>query len=146
MPKENKIRLFFLKLRKRKTYRRRSSSQKSKAEHTLHKTSALTLVTSRLSHFASIYKTTHQIPLTYHRVTIRNQSSRWGSCSRKGNLSFNYRIALLPPELADYIIVHELCHLGEFNHSKKFWDLVEKTIPNWPQLRAELKVYNKTLF
>ncbi len=106
----------------------------------LHKTTALELVTSRLAHFNHTYN------FTYHRITIRNQSSRWGSCSRKGNLSFNYRLALLPPELADYIIVHELCHLGEFNHSKKFWDLVEKAIPNWRILRNNLREQNKKLF
>ena len=104
------------------------------------KDSALNLAITRINHFNKIYN------FLYNKITIRNQSSRWGSCSRKGNLSFNYRLALLPPELADYIIVHELCHLGEFNHSKKFWDLVEKAIPNWPKLRAELKVYNKSLF
>jgi predicted metal-dependent hydrolase len=73
------------------------------------------------------------------RVAVRNQSSRWGSCSKNGNLNFNYRIALLPQHLADYIVVHELCHLGEFNHSDKFWMLVEKTMPNWKALRKELK-------
>lgn len=138
--------MFYWRIIKKRTCRRSSRKTSSHPSFLLYKTPAFHLVLSRLSHFASLYKTAHQIILNHHSITIRNQSSRWGSCSRKGNLSFNYRIALLPPELADYIIVHELCHLGEFNHSKKFWDLVEKTIPNWPKLRAELKVYNKTLF
>lgn len=121
-------------------HRSRRVKTQSNPSFLLHKTPALDLVTIRLAHFNSIYN------FTYHRITIRNQSSRWGSCSRKGNLSFNYRLALLPPELADYIIVHELCHLGEFNHSKKFWDLVEKTIPNWRILRNNLREQNKKLF
>ncbi len=72
------------------------------------------------------------------RVSIRNQKSRWGSCSKRGNLNFSYRIALLPPDLADYVIVHELCHLGEFNHSKKFWDLVGKSIKDWKERKKRL--------
>ncbi len=75
----------------------------------------------------------------YKRVSIRNQRTRWGSCSKKGNLNFNYRIASLPPHLADYIIVHELCHLREFNHSQTFWDLVARTMPNHRHLRRELR-------
>jgi len=74
------------------------------------------------------------------RITIRDQKTRWGSCSRKGNLNFNYRIAFLPSRVSDYVIVHELCHLGEFNHFQKFWDLVAKTMPDHVQLRRELKM------
>lgn len=80
-----------------------------------------------------------QYGFRFGRISIRNQKSRWGSCSKKGNLNFNYRIVLLPPEHADYIIVHELCHLKEFNHSKKFWDLVAAAAPNYKQLRKELR-------
>ena len=58
---------------------------------------------------------------------------------KKGNINFNYKIALLPVHLADYIIVHELCHLGQFNHSQKFWNLVAKTFPNYLEIRKELK-------
>lgn len=72
------------------------------------------------------------------KITIRNQKTRWGSCSSKGNLNFNYKIIFLPLELADYIIIHELCHLKEFNHSKNFWTLVEKQCPNHTHLRSEL--------
>lgn len=73
------------------------------------------------------------------RVSIRNQRSRWGSCSRLGNLNFNFKIALLPEPLVDYLIVHELCHLGEFNHSPRFWDLVAHTIPDYRAKRRALK-------
>lgn len=77
----------------------------------------------------------------YNKITIRNQKSRWGSCSSKGNLNFNYRIFLLPDELTNYIIIHELCHLKEMNHSKKFWNLVNEQIPNYKEKRRELKKY-----
>lgn len=75
----------------------------------------------------------------YNRISIKNQKTCWGSCSRKGNLNFNYKIVLLPENLADYIIVHEICHLGEFNHSKKFWNLVARTLPDYAARRVELK-------
>ncbi len=135
--------------RVRKRYYKRSFH---KIHHTSHPSfllnhnAALALVISRLLHFQSLYREKFGYTFLYSRISIRNQSSRWGSCSRKGNLSFNYRLALLPPRLADYIIVHELCHLGEFNHSKKFWDLVALTIPDWQKLRVELKEHGKRLF
>lgn len=75
-----------------------------------------------------------------HNITIRNQRSRWGSCSKRGNLNFNYKIALLPEALADYVIVHELCHLREFNHSKKFWNLVSLAIPNYKELKNKFHI------
>lgn len=80
-----------------------------------------------------------QYGFSYNRISIKNQKSRWGSCSKKGNLNFNYKIALLPEKLVDYIVIHELCHLGEFNHSKKFWNLVEKAAPDYQNSRNELK-------
>src|SRR4051812_20805718 len=91
----------------------------SKGDYLKYKTEALYLTKARLEHFNQFYN------FKYNKITIRNQVSRWGSCSKGRNLSFNFRIALLPKEIADYVIVHELCHLGEFNHSKAFWDLVE---------------------
>ncbi len=98
-----------------------------------YKEKAREIATSRLEYFNQHYK------LTYGKVSIRNQKSRWGSCSSKGNLNFNYKIALLPPHLADYVIVHELCHRGQFNHSQKFWDLVGETLSNYEKLVIELK-------
>lgn len=75
----------------------------------------------------------------YNRVAIRDQKSRWGSCSAKGNLNFNYRIQFLPLHLADYIIAHELCHLKEFNHGKGFWELVERAVPEYKKCCVELQ-------
>ena len=94
---------------------------------------ALVLVENRISHFNRAYK------FKINRIVIKNQSTRWGSCSSKGNLNFNYKIIYLKPELADYLIVHELCHLGQLNHSKKFWALVSKAIPDYAKINKELK-------
>lgn len=73
----------------------------------------------------------------FNKIKIKNQKTRWGSCSRKGNLNFNYKIMFLPQQIADYIITHELCHLKELNHSKKFWNLVSKTIPNYQDIKKK---------
>jgi len=97
------------------------------------KETARELVANRLEHFNQFYN------FKVGRVAIRMQTTRWGSCSRKGNLNFSYRVALLPPELVDYIIAHELCHLKEFNHSKNFWALVGQTVPNWQAMKKELR-------
>lgn len=98
-----------------------------------HKESARELVSRRLEYFNQHYK------YKIGRIAIRNQKRRWGSCSSKGNLNFNYKIVLLQPHLADYIIVHELCHLGQFNHSQKFWDLVKETIEDYEKCASELR-------
>jgi len=73
------------------------------------------------------------------RIAIRNCKSRWGSCSKKGNLNFHYKVAFLPERVRDYVIVHELCHLKEFNHSQDFWSLVGEIMPDYRELRAQLR-------
>jgi hypothetical protein len=98
-----------------------------------YKESARALVNERLQYFNQYYG------YKWNKIAIRNQKTRWGSCSKAGNLNFNYKIALLPPRAADYIIVHELCHLKEFNHSQNFWNLVSKTIPDFKEVRKQLK-------
>lgn len=96
---------------------------------------ARALVQLRLAHFNKVYG------FQIGTISIRDQKTRWGSCSAKGNLSFNYRIVFLPQELADYLIVHELSHIQEHNHSTGFWDTVAHTIPNHRQLRKRLHSY-----
>jgi predicted metal-dependent hydrolase len=80
-----------------------------------------------------------QYKYSYQNIHIRNQKTRWGSCSSTKNLSFNYKIIFLPAELLTYIITHELCHLKEMNHGPNFWNLIKKTIPNYKELHLKLK-------
>jgi predicted metal-dependent hydrolase len=94
---------------------------------------ALKIILERVKYYAPL------IGVTYGRITIRNQKTVWGSCSAKGNLNFNYLLAAMPPEVADYVVVHELCHRKEMNHSARFWAEVEKTVPNYRELRKWLK-------
>jgi predicted metal-dependent hydrolase len=100
-----------------------------------YKHKAYALTSKRLEHFTQYYG------LSWNSLSIKKTKSRWGSCSSKGNLTFNYKIIFLPLEIADYIIVHELCHLREMNHGPDFWRLVEKTIPNHHELRKRLKLF-----
>lgn len=105
----------------------------SPKEYNALKEQARALVEERLSFFNRHYS--H----TWSRVSIRNPRSRWGSCSRRGTLSFSYRIALLPPALADYLVVHELCHLKYMHHGPRFWALVGETVPDWQACRRALR-------
>jgi predicted metal-dependent hydrolase len=74
-----------------------------------------------------------------NRISVRGQKTRWGSCSSGGNLSFNFRLMRCRHEVIDYVIIHELCHLKEMNHSDKFWKLVQSLCPDFKKLRKELK-------
>lgn len=74
----------------------------------------------------------------YTSITVRDQKTRWGSCSSRGTLSFNYRLIFAPPAVLDYVVVHELCHLTHMNHSKAFWNMVATVMPDY-------RVYKKWL-
>lgn len=111
----------------------RRSLRGSPQDYANHKVAAKQLAQDRLTYF------NRQYGFTFKRVSIKNQASRWGSCSKLGNLNFHYRIATLPAQLADYVIVHELCHLQEMNHSKQFWQLVAKSIPDYRERRRQLR-------
>ena len=75
----------------------------------------------------------------YKDVRIKNQKTRWGSCSQSGNLNFSYRLVYMPVRMAEYIVVHELCHIGQLNHSKKFWALVAMTFPDYKIIEKQLR-------
>ncbi|MBQ7432059.1 MAG: M48 family metallopeptidase [Lachnospiraceae bacterium] len=94
--------------------------------------------TLRVSYYAE------KMNVTYGRITIRNQKTRWGSCSSKGNLNFNYRLYFLPKELLDYVVVHELAHRIHMNHSPAFWQVVEQYCPNYRKYKQELKKIEST--
>ena len=94
---------------------------------------AVEYIPKRVEYFSKI------IGVTYGRITIRNQKTRWGSCSSKGNLNFNCLLMLTPPEIIDYVVVHELCHRKQMNHSKDFWKEVEKILPDYKESVSWLK-------
>ena len=93
----------------------------------------------RVRHYAPL------VGVRYGRITIRNQRTRWGSCSSKGNLNFNVLLMLCPEEVRDYVVIHELCHRKEMNHSPKFWAEVEKLCPDYKQHRKWLKDHGSEL-
>jgi hypothetical protein len=105
----------------------------TKKHYDTHREAARQLLHARLAHYNQLYG------YSYNKVFIRNTRSRWGSCSSRRNLNFNYRVALLPQALCDYIVVHELCHLEQFNHSTEFWALVSKTVPDHAERRRALR-------
>lgn len=94
---------------------------------------ALQDIPQRVRKYATI------IGVTVGRSTIRNQKTRWGSCSSKGNLNFNCLLMLCPEEVRDYVVVHELCHRKELNHSTRFWNEVARVMPDYAQRRKWLK-------
>ena len=100
---------------------------------------ALKVIPERVKYYAPL------VGVTYGRITIRNQKSRWGSCSSKGNLNFNVGLMMAPPEVMDYVVVHELCHRIEMNHSPKFWAEVGKLIPDYKKHEKWLKEHGKEI-
>ena len=94
---------------------------------------ALKIFPERTAFFAE------RMGIDYGRITVREQKTRWGSCSQKGNLNFNWKLVLMPQELLDYVVVHELAHRKEMNHSARFWAIVEQEQPDYQKRRNELK-------
>ena len=107
--------------------------RRSHRHYLRHKERARAVIGARLLHYNAHYR--HAL----RRVFIKNSKSRWGSCSSAGNLNFNYKLLFLPQELADYVVVHELCHLRHFNHGPEFWALVSQACPDYKSLRKALR-------
>ena len=104
-------------------------------EFETNKYKALQLFKQEVDFFNSFYK------FPYKGISVRNQKTLWGSCTRGGNLQFNYKLTLVPKRMRDYVIVHEICHLEEHNHGKHFWTLVSQTIPDYKQIRRAMREY-----
>jgi len=122
----DKIRFF-------KNTNRKSVRTFSRKDYLANKERARVLAHERIKFFNQTYG------FSFNKIFIKNQKTRWGSCSEKGNLNLNYKIMFLPERHRDYIIVHELCHLKQLNHSPEFWALVAKTFPDHRTLRRELR-------
>ena len=105
----------------------------SEAERKTLAKQAAQILPSKVQHFAA------EIGVSYGRITIRSQRTRWGSCSAKGNLNVNCLLMFCPEEVMDYVVVHELCHRKELNHSAAFWAAVEKVCPDYRVHRKWLK-------
>jgi predicted metal-dependent hydrolase len=90
-------------------------------------------------------KLSYQMGISYQRIVIRGQKTRWGSCSRKKNLSFNWKLIMAPEPIVEYVIIHELLHLKEMNHSKRFWELVAQYCPDWREHKKWLKQHEVDL-
>lgn len=101
-----------------------------------HKDDAQQLIASIIEKYTSTY------PYAHKKVFVKNLKTRWGSCSSAQNLNFNYRLVFLPERLAEYVVVHELCHLKEMNHGPNFWKLVTQKFPDYKQLRKQLREYS----
>ena len=101
--------------------------------------SAKSYIPERVKYYAA------QLGVSYGRITIRSQQTRWGSCSGKGNLNFNCLLMLAPAQVIDYVVVHELCHRRHMNHSAAFWQAVEEIMPDYAQWRKWLKENGRAL-
>lgn len=108
---------------------------KGRRDYLKHKEEARAFLHERTLYWNSMYN------FQFQRIAIKNTRRTWGSCSRKGNLNFSYSLLFLPRELADYVVVHELCHLTHPNHSRSFWAEVARTIPDFQACRQELRRY-----
>jgi predicted metal-dependent hydrolase len=100
---------------------------------TWYKKNARYIITMRVSQYAKV------MDVTYGRISIKSQKSRWGSCSSLGNLNFNWHLVMMPNKILDYVVIHELAHRIEMNHSKEFWDIVSKVCPEYKQRKLWLK-------
>lgn len=135
-------------LQKRRKQEREEQTAQSESKYTpeqrvglekRYRQAAKEYVPKRVDYYASV------LGVSYERIRIAEQKTRWGSCSSKGTLSFNWKLMLAPPKVLDYVVVHELCHIKEMNHSPRFWKLVEEIMPDYKEYRTWLKENGNTL-
>lgn len=138
LEKENWIRQK-VKLQKENAMKRQEKREMSEAEKKYYRNLAREVLGARTGYYA------RKMGVTYGRISIREQKTRWGSCSSAGNLNFNWKLVLMPPELLDYVVVHELAHRKEMNHSPRFWAIVEKELPDYCNRREKLKILGRQL-
>ena len=105
----------------------------------LYRRKAAEYIPQRCAYYAEI------LGVSYGRISIREQKTRWGSCSAKKNLNFNWKLMLAPPDVLDYVVVHELCHLVHMDHSQAFWALVGSVLPDYRVRRRWLKEHGDEL-
>ena len=124
-------------LERTKEYREQKplSADLSESKRNVYIRKAKETITKRVSYFARL------MGVSYRNITIREQKTRWGSCSSAGNVNFNYQLYYLPDELLDYVVVHELAHRRHMNHSKEFWSEVARYCPDYRARRKQLKEY-----
>lgn len=126
--------------RERKAQRDKSAAKRmSQKELEALAEKAVRTIPMRVAYYAPL------VGVNYGRITIRNQKTRWGSCSSKGNLNFNCLLMLAPERVLDYVVVHELCHRLEMNHSPRFWAEVERVFPDYRSQKEWLKVHGGEL-
>ncbi len=125
------------------SFKKRGDARKEYLEK---KEEARKIVLEKLEFWKKFYKENFQIDFVWKNVSIKNSKTRWGSCSSKKNLNFSYKIHSLPESAQDYLIVHELSHLLQMNHSKNFWKLVALGVPDWKEQKNFLKTFRSNIF
>ena len=120
-------------------YENKKSGLLTEAQKLKMKGLAKEVFAAKTAHFARI------MGVTYGRITIREQKTRWGSCSLAGNLNFNWKLLLAPDEVVDYVVIHELAHRREMNHSSRFYAVVAEIMPDYKVWQRWLKVNGKRL-
>lgn len=101
------------------------------------------LIKGEILNYVSVIS--QRLQVKYNKISIKDTKSRWGSCASNGNLSFSWRLVFAPKYVMEYVVVHELCHIIEMNHSKRFWRLVEQNCPNYIQAKSWLKTHGRSL-
>lgn len=130
----------YLKMKKiPKPVQQKDKSDYEKRLEAPYRMAAKSYIPRRVAYYADI------LGVTYGKISIRDQKTRWGSCSSKGNLNFNWKLMLAPPGVLDYVVVHELCHRKEMNHSPQFWKEVETVLPDYKEHRTWLKKNGNSL-